>query len=37
MIRVPIAANWKDVCLLIEVNPVHATLKYGDCYDFMDR
>ena len=21
----------------IQVNPIHTILKYGDCYDFMDR
>ena len=34
-VEVPIAANCKGVCL--QVNPIHAILKYGDYYDFMDR
>ena len=27
----------KMIVYKIQVNPIHAILKYGDCYDFMDR
>ena len=36
-VKVPIAANWKGVCLQNSSNPIHTILKYGDFYDFMDR
>ena len=35
--KVPIAAKCKCVFYKIQVNPIHAILKYGDYYDFMDR
>ena len=36
-VKVPIAPNYKGVCLQKKVNPIHTILKYGDYYDFMDR
>ena len=35
-IKAPIAPNYKGVNP-IHVNPIHAILKYGNYYDFMDR
>ena len=37
MIEVPMAANWEMFVYKIQVNPIHTILKYGICYDFMDR
>ena len=36
-VKVPIAPKYKGVCLQNTSKPIHTILKYGDCYDFMDR
>ena len=34
ILKIPIAANWKGVCLQNKVNSIHTMLKYGIYYDF---
>ena len=36
LLKVPIAANYKEFVYKIKVNSIHTILKYGDYHDFMD-